>query len=75
MLNDKLRAVIGIWSEFFINHSHNILKFNINNTIVQVLLDNGSYIFIVEDYDFYIQTMGVDVVKYCRAIKKMLERR
>lgn len=75
MLNDKLRAVIGIWSEFFINHSHNILKFNINNTIVQVSLDNGSYIFIVEDYDLYIQTMGVDVVKYCRAIKKMLERR
>lgn len=75
MLNDKLRAVIGIWSEFFINHSHNILKFNINNTIVQVMLDNGSYIFIVEDYDLYIQTMGVDVVKYCRAIKKMLERR
>lgn len=75
MLNDKLRAVIGIWSDFFINHSHNILKFNINNTIVQVMLDNGSYIFIVEDYDLYIQTMGVDVVKYCRAIKKMLERR
>lgn len=75
MLNDKLRAVIGIWSEFFINHSHNILKFNINNTIVQVFLDNGSYIFIVEDYDLYIQTMGADVVKYCRAIKKMLERR
>lgn len=74
MLNDKLRAVIGIWSEFYINHSHNVLKFNINNTLVQVLLDNGAYVFIIADYDFYIQTLGPDIVMYCRAIRKMLER-
>ena len=73
MISPMLRAVIGIWSEWFINHSNNVLKFRINNKIVKVWVEKKIYVFFIEDYDFYIRAYSPDVVSHCQNIKRMLE--
>lgn len=73
MLTAELRAVIGIWSEYFINRSNKVLKFRINNYLIKVWAGRNSYIFYVEDANIYISAHGHDVVKYCRMVHKMIE--
>lgn len=72
-LNPMLRAVTGIWSNYFINYSNDAVKFRINNKTVRVWTEQRTYAFLIEDYDFYIRALGTDVVKYCQSIQKMLE--
>lgn len=72
MLSAELRAVIGIWSDYFINKGDQHIKFRINNKVVKVWIDKDIYCFFIEDHDFYIRAYGPDIVKYCRIIQKML---
>lgn len=73
MLIAKLHAVIGIWSNYFINKRDYLIKFRINNKMVIVQVDREAYTFFIEDYDLYIKAHGTDIVKYCLLIQKMLE--
>ena len=72
-VNPMLRAVIWIWSAYFINCLNDVVKFRINNKIVKVWIERKTYVFYVEDYNFYISAYGTDVVNYCQIIQKMLE--
>lgn len=72
-VDPRLRAVIGIWSIYFINCSNDTVKFRIHNKIVKAWIESKTYVFVIEDYDLHIRAYGTDIVNYCTAIQKMLE--
>ena len=74
MLTDELRAVIGIWSAYFINHSDFYVKFRIGDSNVIVWQKDDRILFWVNKIGTVINCKFENIIHLCQMIRLFLEK-
>lgn len=75
-ISDEIKAVIGIWSEFFINRINDSAKFKINKNMVYVYKDNDRIWFYISYKDRTSMNASCtreNLFSACSHLRKMLE--
>lgn len=75
-LSDEIKAVIGIWSEYFINRINSSAKFKIHKCMVYTYIHDDRVWFYISHKDGSSMNASCtreNLLSTCRRLRKMME--